>query len=145
MRSTCIQCSYQIPIACSEKVALLSSLANSENCSWCGQVYPFDMKIFRSVFPSEEFEETHRAKIFHAAGIITNWGMIAQYWVLWGALFFPLSLVGALLGAYTAMLPLPEGRYHGAAQGQRAFFWGMLVFTVQSALLWLIWGSSSLS
>ena len=133
MRITCLTCGHQVPLAPADRGDLLGTCA-------CGASYRYPLVLDTGVRPNARAAERARTRAFRSAGLVRNLGGFALGVAALGLLFFPLGLVGALLGIYgLTMVRGPLARYTGRAGAVAAIVLGSLVFGVGSnlTLSWL--------
>jgi hypothetical protein len=103
----------------------------------CGIEISYPEVYNTGVRPNERAAERLRYKAFRAAGLVKNIGGFAMGLAFLGILFFPLALVGAVLGMYVlTMVRGPLGRYSGRNAAIVAIAVGVGVFATESSILW---------
>lgn len=101
----------------------------------CGTSLAPPEVVDTGIRPSERLAEKLRFKAFRAAGLVRNVGGFALGCSLLGILFFPLGIVGALVGTYVlTMIRGPLGRYSGRRQAILAIAIGVSAFFIEGAI-----------
>ncbi len=103
----------------------------------CGTEITYPEVYNTGVRPNERAAERLRYRAFRAAGLVKNIGGFALGLALLGIIFFPLALVGAIVGIYVlTMVRGPLGRYSGRQQAIIAIGIGTFVFAAEGSVLW---------
>lgn len=103
----------------------------------CGTEITYPEVYNTGVRPNERAAERLRYRAFRAAGLVKNIGGFALGLALLGIIFFPLALVGAIIGIYVlTMVRGPLGRYSGRQQAIIAIGIGTAVFVTESSILY---------
>ena len=128
MRLTCLKCGHQFELATGPHSSRIPCV--------CGQDYSYPEVLNTGIQPSEAAAERSRSRAFRAAGLVKNIGGFAFGIAALGVLFFPLGLVGAVIGVYViTMLRGAVGRYSGRKQAAAAVVIGISVFMVEGSLV----------
>ncbi|MBN1959432.1 MAG: hypothetical protein JW841_00680 [Deltaproteobacteria bacterium] len=123
MRLTCLKCGHQIELE--------SSPAEITVDCPCGQQHVFPSVHNTGILPNYRAAERSRLRAFRAAGLVKNIGGIALTMSLIAIPFYPLGLIGALLGLYVLIrLRGPVARYSGRTAAIIAIILGIAVFIV---------------
>lgn len=101
----------------------------------CHQPLPFVNRYETGIFPNARAGEIATARAFQRTGVTRNVGGTALILAFSGFLFFPIGLLGALLGLYTICLR-PSGirRYSGWRAAGWAIVLGMSAFIGEGAI-----------
>ncbi|MEZ0313736.1 MAG: hypothetical protein ACAI38_18360 [Myxococcota bacterium] len=103
----------------------------------CGTEITYPEVYNTGVRPNERAAERLRYRAFRAAGLVKNIGGFALGLALLGIIFFPLALIGAIVGIYVlTMVRGPLGRYSGRQHAMIAIGVGTLVFVAEGSVLW---------
>src|SRR5262245_58162807 len=126
---TCLRCGHQ------SELATGGAAAGRLTCA-CGADYSLPDVRPTGTAPSERLAERSRSKAFRAAGVVKNVGGFALGIALLGILFFPLGLLGAIIGVYClTMLRGPIGRYSGRRWAIVAVGIGTATFAIEGMMM----------